>query len=64
MAISMNKFLYALCRYWDVESIPKHDLKKVDDDYFIDIQKGNLISIVITFFLFTVTVLFIGGGML
>ena len=55
--------MYELQKYWDVESIPKHDLRK-EDDYFIDIKKGNLISICIVFFLFAVTVCFACGGML
>lgn len=60
----MNRIMYELQKYWDVESIPKHDLRKESDDYFIDIRTGNVISILIVFFLFAVTVCFIGGGML
>ena len=60
----MIKILYALNRFWDVEHIPKHDLRKVDDDYFIDLQTANVITIVIVIAIFTITALFIGGGML
>lgn len=59
----MNRILYELEKYWDVEHIPKHDLSK-EDDYFIDIKLANLFYIVIVIALFTITALFIGGGML
>ena len=54
--------LRALERYWDVEGIPKHDLSREEE--FIDIQKANVITIFIVIFLFTITTLFVGGGML
>lgn len=57
------RLLHILESYWDVEHIPKHDLHR-EEDYFIDIQKANVIVIVITITLFTITALFIGGGML
>lgn len=60
----MNRILYKLEKYWDVEHIPKHDLSKEHDDYFIDIKVANLFYIVIVITLFTITALFIGGGML
>lgn len=59
----MNKILHALERYWDVERIPKHDLRK-EEEYYVDIRFANIFYIVMVIFLFTVTALFVGGGML
>lgn len=59
----MIKLLHDLERYWDIERIPKHDLTK-EEEYFVDIKFANIFYIVMVIFLFTVTALFVGGGML
>ena len=59
----MNDLLYHLEKYWDVERIPKHDLRR-EDEYFVNLQFANIFYIVMVIFLFTITALFVGGGML
>lgn len=60
----MDKILKPLQKYWDVEHQPKHSLHPEKDEYLVNLQFANIFYVVITIFLLTVTILFIGGGML
>lgn len=60
----INQIMASLSEYWEVEHRPKKSLSKDKDEYLVDLQFANIFYIVVTISLLTVTVLFIGGGML
>ena len=59
----ISNLIYALNRFWEVEHRPKTNLQDKDED-LVDLKTANWFYIVITITFLTVTVLFIGGGML
>ena len=59
-----DSIIKSLGKFWDVEHQPKHSLHPAKDEYLIDIKTANVFYIIITISILTVTVLFIGGGML
>ena len=50
--------------YWEVENRVKHDMHRVDDEYYLSPKKSNWIVMVIVISLFTITACFVGAGML
>ena len=58
-----SNLLRFLNDYWEVEHRPRHDLHRVEDE-MVNLSAANIFYIVVTIFLFTVTALFVGGGML
>lgn len=59
----ISNLIQALDNFWEVKNSPKHSLHRVEDDE-IPLKKANLFYILITITFFTISVLFIGGGML
>ena len=60
----ISNLIRALDSYWEVENRPKHSLSKMPDEYFLPLKTSNWIVIFIVISIFTITVLFVGGGML
>lgn len=58
----INFLIKNLDNYWDVSKHPKADLSRLPDE--LPLKTSNWIVMTITIFLFTITVVFIGAGML
>ena len=60
----ISNLINALDNFWEVEHRPQHDMHRVDDEYLLPLQKSNWIVMVIVISFFTITVCFVGAGML
>ena len=60
----ISNLISALDQYWEVENRPKSSLQHKDEEYLLPLRTSNWIVITITIFIFTITALFVGGGML
>ena len=60
----ISNLINALDHYWEVENRPKHDMHRVDEDYYLPLKKSNWIVMGIVISLFAITVCFVGAGML
>lgn len=59
----ISNLINALDNYWEVRNKPKYSLHQCEDE-FVDLQTGNIITILIVIALFTASALFIGAGAL
>ena len=60
----ISNLISALDKFWEVEHKPKTSLQCKDEEYYVDLKTGNIITMVIVITLFTVSALFIGAGAL
>ena len=60
----ISNLINALDNFWEVEHRPCHDLHQVHDEELVDLKTANWFYIVITITFLSITILFIGGGML